>query len=83
MAVFKAGSVLHKPMNTACMFYPRHVQILHIPDLPVTDDMVVVMTTTGEAVFEPVIVGFGRILLVVDGTPCVMIFIPANKKQSE
>ncbi len=36
------------------------------------------MTTTGDEPLAPDNTGLGKILLVVDGTPCVMIFIPAE-----
>ena len=36
------------------------------------------MTTTGEAPPAADMVGLGKILLVVDGTPCVIIFMPVG-----
>ena len=54
------------------------MHVYHVPDFPAIDDTVDVITTTGEAQPAADMVGFGKILLVVDGTPCVIIFIPVN-----
>ena len=51
-----------------------------IPDFAAMEETEdVVTTTTGEAPPAADSAGFGRILLAVDGTPCVIIFISVTK----
>ena len=57
-------------------FYSILLNRHYSPDFPVIEEIDEVVTTTTDEVPPADKVGLGRILLVVDGTPCVIIFIP-------